>query len=87
MEKSESHTRDNLNKGLSDQFKEPRFPAKDVNEDPIAKFFSDIGLGTEEERAKFRFTPFHSAEVEEEQEDVSFRVLGNSDIREQSPYA
>lgn len=86
MENTEEPRKNSSEKSVSELSKPSDLPTNETHVAQIAKFFTEIGLGTEEERAKFRFGAFHSAQVEEE-ESISFRVLGNSETREESPYA
>ncbi len=86
MENTEERKKDNSEKSIAKQSKPPDLSDNETDAVQIARFFTEIGLGTEEERAKFMFSAFQSAQVEEE-ENISFRVLGNSEIRKESPYA
>lgn len=86
MENTEESKKNNSEKSISKQPKPPDLSDNETDVLQIAGFFTEIGLGTEEERAKFGFSAFHSAQVEEEK-NISFRVLGNSEIREESSHA
>lgn len=53
------------------------YASEDHNLEEITKFFEEIGLGTEEERAKYRFDTFLLPKSDEKL-PLSLRIAGNT---------